>query len=848
MRRSPLAALVAASLAIAGLVLVVEPAHAVVSNALVNPGFETGDLTGWQTYSSADADADFVESPSRYGTYTGVHRKSAPYEVYTYQVLTGLTNGTYAVSARFKSSGGQTYTTFAAKNFGGTDVSVPIPKPGQNEVPSWVRVQLPDVAVSNGQLQVGIYSKSAADKWLDFDDVRVDFIAPNPAETTEGTNLLTNPSFEATTGWLSSGTAARVTSNANSGSAAVKLGPATGLTYQDVKSGFSPGQTMVLTAYGKSATQGGTALVGVQALDSSGRQLSDERLPFFATTYGRNSTTSVLPAGTTTLRVYAYKEDGDRKSLVYVDDVRLYVSNGTQYYVDATSGRDDQDGTSPSAAWKTLDRANKRTWAPGDSLLLKGGQIFDGGLDFGSLSSGTMNHPITVSSYGNGRATINATTQHGILLQDASGFHVYGLDLTGPGATKNVWNGIFATNQTASTQRGLIGIDNVTISGFYLGINIASRHGKGFGPISILNSTTRDNFREGTNVFGYDGQGQEADVWYSHGIFTRAYIGYVTSYNNHEWSGILIGNTDDAMIEHSVVHDIGDTAKSGPGPVGIWTIGTERGTVQFNSSSNVGSSNPNKLDGDGYDISWNNTHALYQYNLAFNNEGPGFLADDNKVTSPAFVNATMRYNVSQGNCQDSIRCGELYLYGQNQNTQIYNNSTRVTRTDKSGIRFAGEWQSKAAVTGSVATTVRNNIFSVVRGARTVDITAADAGSTGWGDAGDITFQGNLYWADGASLAINDKGTAYSSLAAWRAAGRETLGLRNTGLQADPLYTNPNPSTLGSASNLKIGNLSPAKGAALNLSALFGISPGAIDYFGTVLARGGGLDIGAHERY
>ena len=254
--RSRLALPLAALLGMVPLVLLPgSTAQAVVSNKLVNGDFEAGSLSGWETWSLADADADFVESNSKHGTYKGVHRKSSAYEVYTYQTVTGLPNGTYVVSANFRSSGGQQFTNFSAKQFAGTSViNAPVPSGATS---GWERLQLTDVVVTDNKVEVGVYSKGPADTWLHFDDVRLDYIAPNPAETTEGPNLVANPGFESgsTSGWSSSGTATRVTDNGNSQAASMRLGPTSGFTYQDITSGFSPGQTVVLNSDGKAARE-----------------------------------------------------------------------------------------------------------------------------------------------------------------------------------------------------------------------------------------------------------------------------------------------------------------------------------------------------------------------------------------------------------------------------------------------------------------------------------------------------------------------------------------------------------------------------------------------------------------
>jgi hypothetical protein len=148
----------------------------VETNQAINGGFETNasnygqTLTGWTTdgYGS-HADADYTETTggAYEGTYHGTHYKGTPYEVYTSQTLTGLTNGSYTLTARVKSSGGQTYSLMDVKNYGGSIRQASIPAQS-----SWTLVTIANVSVTNNQATIGFYSNSAGGDWLYFDDVR----------------------------------------------------------------------------------------------------------------------------------------------------------------------------------------------------------------------------------------------------------------------------------------------------------------------------------------------------------------------------------------------------------------------------------------------------------------------------------------------------------------------------------------------------------------------------------------------------------------------------------------------------------------------------------------------------
>jgi parallel beta-helix repeat protein len=70
------------------------------------------------------------------------------------------------------------------------------------------------------------------------------------------------------------------------------------------------------------------------------------------------------------------------------------------YYVDAERGNDTNNGTSATAAWKTLNRVNQEKFRPGDSVLFRRGQIWREQLNL--QAGGEAERAITVDAYGEG--------------------------------------------------------------------------------------------------------------------------------------------------------------------------------------------------------------------------------------------------------------------------------------------------------------------------------------------------------------------------------------------------------------------------------------------------------------
>lgn len=79
----------------------------------------------------------------------------------------------------------------------------------------------------------------------------------------------------------------------------------------------------------------------------------------------------------------------------------FYACNSSHvYYLDATSGSDQNNGTSPRSAWQSLEHLKQISLQPGDKILLKKGETFPGILEL--TGKGTYTHPIIIDAYGEG--------------------------------------------------------------------------------------------------------------------------------------------------------------------------------------------------------------------------------------------------------------------------------------------------------------------------------------------------------------------------------------------------------------------------------------------------------------
>lgn len=145
--------------ALSGLLFAALPAQAAhAATTPANPGFESGS-TGWSTYSAGgQSAASFTEAGGHAGSTRLSHWSASAYKVETYQYLSGLTDGTYTLSAWVRSGGGQNSAHIALRNCGGAEQRTDLPPTADG---AWIRL-VTSVKVTGGACTISLNSDAHA--------------------------------------------------------------------------------------------------------------------------------------------------------------------------------------------------------------------------------------------------------------------------------------------------------------------------------------------------------------------------------------------------------------------------------------------------------------------------------------------------------------------------------------------------------------------------------------------------------------------------------------------------------------------------------------------------------------
>lgn len=369
----------------------------------------------------------------------------------------------------------------------------------------------------------------------------------------------------------------------------------------------------------------------------------------------------------------------------------LVHSQKRTYFVDAVNGSDTNSGRTVKKAWKTLDKVSNFTFQPGDRILLRKGQIFQGSLVLSSQHSGSAGLPLELSSYDNDISappSIHSLINFAVLIQKAEYVKISNINIKGAGRNKgNITSGLIVQNS-----RHIV-LDAIEVSGYQKhGINVnSSEH------VQVRHVKAYDNGRTGIRT------GSDDRVHGEMYPTKNVYIGYCTAndnagdptnLDNHSGSGIIVSYTDSAVVEYCSAFNNGwDMPRKGNGPVGIWAHNANNVTIQyciaFNNQSPRGA-----WDGGGFDFDGGVTNSLMQYNYSYDNNGVGYGLFQYYGTT-IWENNIIRYNISYNDGDGKEKAG-IYMWSAEpekdmmRNCKIYNNM--IVNELGHAVRFALEEQ------------------------------------------------------------------------------------------------------------------------------------------------------------
>lgn len=525
-------------------------------------------------------------------------------------------------------------------------------------------------------------------------------------------------------------------------------------------------------------------------------------------------------------------------------------ANGTTFYL-AGSGDDSKDGTSPARALKTIDRVNRAALHPGDSILFEGGQHFSGNLLIRG-ASGAPQSPIVISSYGNGRATIDAGDSFGIRVENCNFIEVKNLILRGSGVdsnghTTNTAQGldIFSSAKTGQPWRS-IHADGLDVSGFRDGIvahtPIGTQDVVGFDDVRISHCTVHECLLGG--VYCWGSSKTSGKPWFlpvGSNTFTHFYLGDCDVHNIY---GDPVGdpilclptqifNATDSMVERCTIYDCGQSAnpKGSQGGIG--------GLVFLECDHCIGQSNECyrmittiKFDGCAFDLDGGCSHCILQYNYSHDNEGSGYQHGSFQNSGPVTDN-TIRYNISQNDARKNPNSsGGIMTWSNVTRGHIYNNTVYISA--------ANGLEPHAFLGMGSGVDVRNNIFVASHAG---DIVVAAPG---------YQMQNNCYWRTDGKFSFTFGGKHFDNFADWRAAsGQESVDGKPVGFFRDPQFKNAGggkainaPSMLHALDAYDLVPASELTGKAIDLRGLVPDAPGARDFRDVQLKGLGKFDLGA----
>ena len=430
------------------------------------------------------------------------------------------------------------------------------------------------------------------------------------------------------------------------------------------------------------------------------------------------------------------------------------------YYLDAEHGNDTNNGKSPNKAWKSIDRLKQIKLNPGDQILFKRGNLFNGMIDL--TAEGSAQCPIVIGAYGENEQkpiisapdsslfTIRILNSSYVTVQDLELVNHGSKDLASRTGIKlesmdyGVSKGIHLNNLLIRDVNGVI----TKWDGGGSGILIVNG---GKEIISTFDSLTIEychikNCQRNAMIWGgyHDRQNwhPSTNVWVHHNLIEEV-----------PGDGIVPIGCDGAIIEYNVMrHGVRNMLISNKeAAAGIWPWASDNTIIRFNESAD----HKGTWDGQGFDADYNCSNTTIEYNYTHGNDGGLALicssgGDDRSDWCVGTERPILRYNISigDGNRPHMTRgmwfSPIIHIAGPVRYTEIYRNiiHNKVKSSPEIDRRMilADSWGGYAD-----STLIKENIFY-----------APEVSSFDLGKSTHNTLEGNYYVGKYSKLP-NEKG-------------------------------------------------------------------------------------------
>ena len=400
---------------------------------------------------------------------------------------------------------------------------------------------------------------------------------------------------------------------------------------------------------------------------------------------------------------------------------KCLTSCSRTYYFDSTAGNDDNKGTSPEDAWKSLSKAKTLTLRAGDKILLKKGETFTGELHVTGV--GSPERPIIVDAYGdkgNDPCIIGYDhSLYAVYIYNSEYITIKNLEIINTGKERLGGRaGIKVHLNNYGTAHSIL------LKGLYIhdvNGNLIKKE-KGGAGILIVNEGDIPSTFDGLTIEDCTIRRCErnAMIWWGYASRDHWYPNRNVVVRNNlieevPGDGIVPIGCDGARIEYNIMRNCTELLPEGEYAAGIWPWSCDNTLIQFNEVSG------HKAPGDaqGYDADNNCNNTIIQYNYSHDNEG-GFLliCDSGEMEMPE--NIGNNHSIIRGNISinDGIRVRNgnffspsIHIAGPAKGTLICNNIIHVNKKiDPRMQRCLMSFTSSAGNADS--TWVRDNLFYV----------------------------------------------------------------------------------------------------------------------------------------